>query len=122
MYTKAENNLSAIELARKCLAATTKQLEPLLIYQFENDFDAHDDELQDRLEAQFEEEWKKAVAELERAFGIGATATSHEETRYVPLCGVGGACSWQIGETRLYIAYAHEDRETPYLLVVGTLL
>ena len=119
MYTKLDRN--AIDLARKCLSATDKQLEALLIYQFKDDVAAHDDELQDHLQSEFEEEWKRATAEIAREFGAATIATSYDATKYVPLNGVGGASSWQIGKRRLFVAYAHEDRELPYLLIVGTI-
>jgi hypothetical protein len=118
MYTKFDTN--PIELARKCLSATGKELEALLIYQFEDDVAAHDDELQDHLKVEFEEEWKRATAEIAREFGAATIATLYDETEYVPLNGVWEASSWQIGKRRLFVAYAHEDRELPYLLVVGT--
>ena len=120
MYTKADNNASAVDLARKCLTAKERHLEPLLVYQFDDDGAAHDDELQARLKAEFESEWKQATGEVSREFGQASIAIADDETRYVPLNGVGGASSWQIGARRLFVAYAHEDRETPYVLVVGT--
>jgi hypothetical protein len=122
VYTQAENNAQALELARKCLSADGPQMEPLLVYSFQSDVDAHDDVLQNRLITEFEEEWRKASVELAREFGAAVTAESCEETEYVPLNGVGGASSWQVAGKRLYVAYAHEDRETPYLLIVGTLI
>src|SRR5262249_9613666 len=118
MYTKFDSN--AIDLARKCLSATDKQLEPLMIYQFKDDVAAHDDELQYHLQVEFKEAWKRARAEIAREFGTATIATLYDETDYVPLNGVYGASSWQIGKKRLFVAYAHEDRELPYLLIVGT--
>src|SRR5258707_14056730 len=120
MYTRADNNMRAVDLARKCLTTKEQHLEPLLIYRFEDDCTAHDDELQERLKVEFEEEWNRATGELAREFGQASIAISYDKTKYVPLNGVGGASSWQIGTKRLFVAYAHEDRETPYLLVVGT--
>ena len=119
MYTKFDSN--AVDLARKCLSATTaRQLEPLMIYQFKDDVAAHDDELQHHLKVEFEEAWERATAEIAREFGTATIAILWDETEYVPLNGVYGASSWQIGKKRLFVAYAHEDRELPYLLVVGT--
>jgi hypothetical protein len=120
MYTKFGGDAYAIDLARKCLSEPGEQLEPLLIYQFQDDVVAHDDELQDHLKVEFEGEWKRATAEIALEFGEATIAILYDETEYVPLNGVYGASSWQIGKKRLFVAYAHEDRETPYLLVVGT--
>jgi hypothetical protein len=119
MYTKTDS--SAVGLALKCLAAEGKQLELLLIYQFKDDAEAHDDELQRRLEVEFEKEWKRATTEIACEFGAATIAVDYNDTRYVPLNGVGGVSSWLVGDKRLYVCYAHEDRELPYLLVVGVI-
>jgi hypothetical protein len=120
MYTRFGGDGHAIELARKCLSEPEEQLEALLIYQFKDDVDAHDDELQDHLKVEFKGEWKRATAEIALEFGEATIANTYFETEYVPLNGVYSASSWQIGKKRLFVAYAHEDRELPYLLVVGT--
>jgi ABC-type uncharacterized transport system substrate-binding protein len=119
MYTKADS--TAVALARKCLEAGGRPLELLLIYQFEDDAEAHDDDLQERIEMEFEKEWKRATTEIAREFGAATIVVDYEDTRYVPLNGVGGASSWLIGNKRLYVSYAHEDRELPYYLVVGVI-
>ena len=121
MYAYSENKTQALALAHKCLASPGEQSEPLLVYYFEDDSEAHDDELQGQLETEFNQAWLATTEELTRAFGPALVVEECEETRWVPLSGVGGASSWRTDQGRLWVAYAHEDRETPYLLLVGKL-
>jgi hypothetical protein len=37
----------------------------------------------------------------------------------LPLAGVFCAAIWAIDETRLFLAAAHEDREVPFILMMG---
>ena len=46
MYSKAKMGASAIELARACLATSGQPMELLLMYSFDGDVEAHDDDLQ----------------------------------------------------------------------------
>ncbi|SRR6266705_3598874 len=121
MYAYTENKDQVIELARKCLAGHGEKSEPLLVYSFKDDNEAHDDDLQERLEAEFERAWREVTERLAEVFGPALVGEDYEETRWVPLSGVGGASSWHTEHGRLWVAYAHEDRETPYLLLVGKL-
>lgn len=119
MYEYIENKNKALELARQCLSAVAGTMEPLYLFNFEDDAEAHDDSLQERVAAEFDEAWLGVVEELNRTFGPATTAETEEEADWVPLCGVGGAAWWETKQGRLWVAYAHEDRETPYLLMVG---
>ncbi len=121
MHEYAENKSRVLSLARECLSAPESKSAPLLVYYFEGDREAHDDELQARLEIEFKRAWLDATSELEKEFGQPLVSEEYDETRWVPLSGVGGASLWQTKEGRLWVAYAHEDRETPYLLLVGKL-
>ena len=122
MYEYTENKSRALELARQCLAAEGESLEPLLVYVFEDgNEEAHDDELQEKLESEFYQLWLATTEELNQTFGRGAT---HELSwdggiDWIPLNGIGGASSWDTDQGRLWLAYAHEDRETPFLLMIG---
>ena len=73
-----------------------KPLELLLFYQFKDDREAHDDELQHRIEVEFEKEWKKATTEVAREFGAATVAVDYHDTAYVPLNGVGCVSSGQL--------------------------
>lgn len=121
MYSKAEGGATALELARACLAKPGQPMELLLMYSFEGDVDAHDDDLQDRLEISFKNEWSSCVAVIEKEYGPASIGTTCDRTDFVPLNGVGGVASWRIAGRRLWVAYAHEDREIPWLLMVGVL-
>ena len=121
MYAYIDNKTQVLALAHKCLAVPGAQSEPLLVYYFEDDDEAHDDEFQAKLETEFNQAWLAATDELTKAFGLALVVEEYEETRWVPLSGVGGASSWRTDQGRLWVAYAHEDRETPYLLLVGKL-
>ena len=52
-----------------------------------------------------------------RAFPLGGGDDGHS---VVPLCGVFRFAVWERDGRHLYLAAAHEDRELPYLLVMGT--
>lgn len=120
----ADNEASATDLAQICLGKAGMHMEPLVMYWFNDkrgDEDAHDDELQNRLEVDFERRWKEATVHLEQTFGPAEIGISEAETEFVPLNGVGGAASWVVNKRRLFTAYSHEDRELPWVLVVGAL-
>src|SRR5262245_39208183 len=103
MYTKADS--TAVALASKCLEAKGRPMELLLTYQFKDDADAHDDDLQQRIEMEFEKEWKRATSEIAREFGAPTIVVDDEDTAYVPLNGVCGASSWLIGNKRIYVSF-----------------
>ncbi len=119
MYEYAENRQQAVELANRCLSASDEAMEPLWLYQFEDDVEAHDETLQERLEGEFQEAWRSVTEELSQTFGPESSTDDADEVDWVPLGGVGGASWWETDRGRLWVAYAHEDRETPYLLMIG---
>ena len=121
MYEYAENKSKALELARQCLAADGESSELLLVYVFEDDEEAHDDKLQEKLEAEFRQLWLAVTEELNQTFGLGETYPLPEDgdIEWIPLNGIGGASSWDTDKGRLWLAYAHEDRETPIILMIG---
>lgn len=119
MYERPEDGSNIIEVARRCLGADAESCEALLVYQFESEVDAHNEALQVNLETEFKDAWLRATSELETEFGPATVEEDAEETDWVPLCGVGGVSSWRIDQRVLWLAYAHEDRETPYLLIIG---
>jgi len=121
MYECGEHMSDVSAVAQTCLAYDGRHDEALLVYSFKDDNDAHDDALQERLWTEFRQTWLTATAELEKKFGPAVIAEKMEETRWVPLCGVGGVSSWKTDCGLLWIAYAHEDRECPFLLLVGKL-
>ena len=107
-----------VQLARLCLS-TGEDLEVVRIHQFADDVEAHDDARQARLYAEFKIAFSIALSQLESVFGSAELADAERDVPFVPLCGVFCAASWVANGKRLYLAAAHEDRECPYLLVVG---
>jgi len=88
------------------------------IYEFADDVETHDDELQKRLDQDFEAAFTRASETLSTAFGPG-TRPDEEGESSIPVGGVFCAMEWNIGGQRLYLVAAHEDRETPFLLILG---
>jgi hypothetical protein len=70
MYEYAENRRKVLELARQCLSAAAGAMEPLYLYNFEDDAEAHDDSLRERVAAEFDEVWLGVVAELTKTLGL----------------------------------------------------
>ena len=118
-YQYAENMSRVLELARSCLEDDGESQEPLLIYSFEDDVRAHNDELQESLGVEFGQYWRSVTEKLDKSFGKSLSEDGVEETFWVPMCGVGGVSSWDTDQGRLWVGYSHEDRELPYLLMVG---
>jgi hypothetical protein len=106
-----------VALANRCLAGA-EPMALLRIYEFAGDFEAHDNVLQERLDQEFEQAFANASEVLSAALGPGRQLT-RDDDNFVPLDGVFCAMEWHVGGQRLYLAAAHEDRETPFLLVLG---
>jgi hypothetical protein len=111
-----------VELAKACIASGT-DIEVFKLYRFTGGLEAHDDRVQEQLERDFQHAFSQAHSELEAAFGCATTLDldDDDDAHLVPLCGVFAAASWSIGKTRLYLAAAHEDRETPFILAMGVI-
>jgi hypothetical protein len=107
-----------IKLADQCLAS--EGMETLRIYEFKEEEEARDDERQEELAAEFKAAFGEVATSLQSHLGEGVIAATEEEMAEVPLGGVFCAAFWQVGSKRLFVAAAHEDRETPYLLMMGT--
>ena len=112
---------SAISLARELLGRDKSSLEVLEIHQFRDNAEAHDDEAMDRLHANFESTFERVQSELSASFGEPIrTGNDHDED--IPLGGVNLFAVWSVEAQLLYLAFAHEDRELPILLMMGTVL
>ena len=108
------------QLARELLDRDGTALVDLEIYQFARDADdAHDDGFQDRLAKQFAASFENAQAELVKALGQPSN-TGDQNNPCIPLCGVFRFAVWVQDNKSLFLAAAHEDRECPYLLMLGT--
>jgi hypothetical protein len=110
---------SASQLARKLLASDHDALEDVQVHQFEDDRAAHDDDLQTRVENQFNADFNRLQAQLVQEFGA-PSRTGTVDDDLIPLGGVFLFAVWEVQGKQLFAAAAHEDRELPYLLVLGT--
>jgi hypothetical protein len=109
----------AIAVARKVLASPAGEIAELWVRPFEDEDSGHDDALQDRLGADFAAAFDKARSELAAEFGPPARA-GEDDDETVPLCGVFRFAVWSMSDREMWLAAAHEDRECPFLLVLGT--
>jgi hypothetical protein len=105
-------------LVRELLGSGSGSLKELLVYSFRDDVEAYDDELQARVERDFVAAFDTAVADLTTEFGEPTRRGSADDSP-IPLCGVFRFAVWAAEGHEWYLAAAHEDREMPYLLLVG---
>ena len=110
---------SPTALAKELLEAEVGGLEELRIHEFTDDESAHDDELAERLYAEFSADFDRVQAELGKEYG-SPSRTGQEDDEVIPLNGVFRFAVWQIGDKQLFAAAAHEDRGVPILLMLGT--
>jgi hypothetical protein len=120
MTNESSKSANPIELAKRCLGSPGN-IEILRIYQFDDDEEAQDDEKQENLQREFEAAFFEAVKRLETEFGEARIAESEDEIEAVPHSGVFCAAFWVIDNVTLVVAAAHEDRETPYLIIIDTI-
>jgi hypothetical protein len=107
------------EVARALLRERRSSLIDLKVRVFKNDVEAHDDEIQTRLRGEFVAECERAIAALIVEFGI-PFFNGYDDNDLVPLGGVIRVAVWEHDQQFLYVAAAHEDRELPYVLMLGT--
>ena len=96
-------------------------LELLGIHQFRDDMEAHDDEKQQQLVEQFTADFYLLVTALTCVWGAPDSLTNGGFDRRIPLCGIGMSAGWRHSNCTVFVAFAHEDRELPFLLVAGTI-
>jgi len=110
---------SAVKLAQKLLKQDEDALEQLRLHDFPDDESAHDDELTERLHAEFSAELDGVHAELSKAYGP-SFRKGKSDNKVIPLNGVFRYAIWQIEEKQLFVAAHHEDRGIPIILWLGT--
>jgi len=109
----------AVPIARQLLASPKASIAELWIRPFEDDSAAHDDDLQAQLERDFVTAFEEAQSELTEQFGRPArVGDDYDES--LPLSGVFRLAIWSTGDQNLWLAAAHEDRECPFVLLLGT--
>ena len=77
------------------------------------------DALHARLHAEFSAEFDRVQAELARTYGE-PLRTGAGDDDLIPLNGVFRFALWEVGDMVLFAAAAHEDRDCPLLLMLGT--
>jgi len=110
---------SATTLANELLEAEVGGLEELRIHEFTDDEAAHDDELTDRLHADFSAEFDRVQAELSGRYGA-PSRTGQEDDEVIPLNGVFRSRCGKSVTGSFSRRLAHEDRGVPILLMLGT--
>ena len=110
---------SAADLARELLDGDGDGLEDLRVEEFPDDEAAHDDERHEKLHEEFAAEFDRVQAELAGAFGA-PSRTGTEDDEVIPLNGVFRFAVWEVEGKPLFAAAAHEDRDVPIMLMLGT--
>ena len=110
----------AVPVARRLLPGGPDGLEVLMMHQFPDDGDAHDEGTQRRARRAVDIAFDDAEAELTAEFGPPA-GIGTQNAGAIPLCGIIRWATWAAGGQTLYLAAAHEDRELPLLLALGTI-
>src|ERR1044071_523223 len=106
---------SAVKLAQKILKKDGDALEQLRLHDFPDDESAHDDELTERLYAEFSAELEGVQKELSKVYGP-PSGKGKVGDRIVRLNGVFRYAIWQVGTKKLFVAAQHEDRGIPIVL------
>lgn len=110
---------TATALAKELLDGDPGGLEELRIHEFTDDESAHDDELTERLYADFSAEFERVQKELTEQYGSPERAGETDD-EMIPLNGVFRFAVWSVGDRQLFAAASHEDRGVPILLMLGT--
>jgi hypothetical protein len=111
--------VSPTSVARELVDRGPGGLEELRVQEFPDDESAHDDALHERLHAEFSADFERVQAELARTYGE-PLRTGAGDDGLLPLNGVFRFALWEVGDTVLFAAAAHEDRGCPLLLMLGT--
>jgi hypothetical protein len=110
---------SPTRLARELIERCSGELEELRVQEIPDDEAAHDDGLHERLHAEFSADFDRVQAELARIYGE-PLRTGAGDDDLIPLNGVFRFALWEVSDMVLFAAAAHEDRDCPMLLMLGT--
>jgi hypothetical protein len=108
-----------VEFVKKIISDELDDLKVIKIHYFDNDEQAHDEGLQNRVRREFSLVFNELSTKISACFGDARFAEEYDEFDCVPLCGAFPIAVWEIDHLLLYLAVCHEDRETPVLLTVG---
>ena len=107
-----------IQAARGLVDSAANDLAELRVRELKDDEEAHDDALQEQLEQEFDTAFAAALSDLTSEHGA-PLRTGQDDDESVPLNGVFRFAIWHIRDNQLWLAAAHEDRECPFLLLLG---
>ena len=110
---------SSRKLANKVLRDGPGGLEEIRVHVFADDEAAHDNDRVEELYSEFGVDFERVQCELSSIYGqpTWAGCEDHDD---IPMNGVFHFAMWKIGDQMLFVAAAHEDREVPILLMIGT--
>jgi hypothetical protein len=109
---------SPTTLAHNLLSLDHARMEDLEIHRFKDGREAHDDEAIRRLYSDFESKIERAQSELSASYGMPIRMGNNGD-KDIPIAGVRRFAVWEVGTKLLYLAFAHEDRGAPILLILG---
>jgi hypothetical protein len=115
---KSKAGQDCIAAARRLLRGKKNACEEIEERTFSHDKEAHDDELQERLEQSFAKKLKSFRKKLSTVFQE-PTETGTDNHCDIPLNGILEYAIWKVSGKSLYLATVHEDRELPWLIVLG---
>jgi len=120
MKSHRKKNLpqSAAKLAQELLKKKGGGLEELRLHDFPDDESAHDDELTERLYAEFSADVQSVQAELAGLYGAPTRAGTNGD-KFVRMNGVFRFAIWKVADKQLFVAAHHEDRGIPIVLWLG---
>lgn len=115
---KRKRRRNAVDLAQQLLQSTRSSAKSVLIFEFHDEEDSHDDEFQEAAHDHFSRQYGESQEELIAVYG-DPIKTGDNDHSMIPLSGVFRYAIWDLGSRKLFLALAHEDRETPLWLKLG---
>lgn len=106
---------SPTSLTQKLIEGGPGGLQDLRVHEFPDDESTHDDDLNGRLHAELSAEFDRVQTQLSESFGA-PSRVGEEDDDVIPLNGVFRFAVWDVGDTLLFAAAAHEDRGVPILI------
>jgi hypothetical protein len=104
--------------AEQLLKGRTSRFEAIDYRELFDDEEAHDDDLQARLEENFRTNLSRYERALTTRYGPPVTAGPGEH-RDIPVNSVLRHVIWAVGKRSLFLALSHEDRELPWVIDLG---
>jgi hypothetical protein len=109
---------SILKTAEGLLKGRVSRCVDLDYRQFADDAEAYDDGVQQATEAVFLDNMASYEMILTAKYGPPTAAGEYEHER-IPVNGQVRHVMWKVGRQRLYLAVSHEDREMPWVTLLG---